>query len=123
MSILKALEKKRTEELQSGVQTPTAKIVPFDSNGRRRTAPPDMLAAPDFTIGNTSSAFIGQPDLTVGTALPNRGSELTAGAKLNAESLTHSASKVLPDFVSWPVDAERVEPRLVAITHPNSNYC
>ena len=74
-------------------------------------------------IGNPGSAFIGQPDSTNGTALPVLGSDYTAGAKLNAESLTHVASKVLPDFVSWEVDATRVEPRLVAITNPNSSYC
>lgn len=82
-----------------------------------------MLAAPDFTIGNTGSAFMGQPDSNVGTALPDLGSELTAGAKLNAEVLTRVGDRRLPDFVSWTVDAERVEPRLVAITQPTSNYC
>src|SRR5207247_9755862 len=32
-------------------------------------------------------------------------------------------SKVLPDFVRLIVDPERVELRLVAISHTNSNYC
>ena len=125
MSILKALEKKRTEELKgvTSKPTPSVNIVPFEPSGRQPNRPPDMLAAPDFRIGNTSSAFMGQADSNVGTALPDLGSELTAGAKLNAESLTRSAARHLPDFVSWTVDAERVEPRLVAITHPNSNYC
>jgi capsular exopolysaccharide synthesis family protein len=43
---------------------------------------------------------------------------------LNAVSLTRSpAENRLPDFVSWTVEAERVEPRLVAITSPHSTYC
>ena len=125
MSILKALEKKRTEELKGVVQkaTPSADIVPFERNGRQPNQLPDMLAASDFVIGNTGSAFMGQPDSYIGTALPDQGSEKTAGAKLNAETLTRVGDRRLVDFVSWTVDAERVEPRLVAITHPNSNYC
>lgn len=84
--------------------------------------PPELMSS-DFKIGNPGSAFIGQTDSNDGTALPVLGSELTAGAKLNAESLTRSDRRPLPDFVSWEVDTERVEPRLVAITHPQSGYC
>lgn len=125
MSILKALEKKRTEELKGSAARPRPEvtIVPFERTARQPNRPPDMLAAPDFTIGNTGSAFMGQPDSNFGTALPDLGSELTAGAKLNAEVLTRVGDRRLPDFVSWTVDAERVEPRLVAITQPTSNYC
>ena len=122
MSILKALQKKRTENPDAVAIRPAENIVPFDRKVRRVTQPPDLLGT-ELRIGNPGSAFIGQTDSTDGTALPVLGSELTAGAKLNAEALTHSASKVLPDFVSWTVDAERVEPRLVAITSPNSGYC
>ncbi|MEO7658163.1 MAG: CpsD/CapB family tyrosine-protein kinase [Pyrinomonadaceae bacterium] len=122
MSILKALQKKRTEN-QNGDETSSFEnIVRFDRTVRRVNLPEDFLA-PDFTIGNPGSAFIGQPDSIDGTALPVLESEISAGAKLNAESLTRSATRHLPDFVSWTVDAERVEPRLVAITQPNSNYC
>jgi capsular exopolysaccharide synthesis family protein len=42
---------------------------------------------------------------------------------MNAETLTRVESRSLPDFVSWTVDPTRVEPRLVAITHPHSSYC
>ncbi|MEO6654647.1 MAG: CpsD/CapB family tyrosine-protein kinase [Pyrinomonadaceae bacterium] len=122
MSILKALQKKRTENPDGGEILPSENIVPFDRSGRRANMPPELLSA-DFKIGNPGSAFIGQTDSTNGTALPDLGSELTAGAKLNAESSTRSAARQLPDFVSWTVDAERVEPRLVAITHPQSGYC
>lgn len=126
MSILKALQKKRTEEL-NGVSLRTAPsadiIIPFEPSERPANTPPEMLAAPDFVIGNTGSAFMGQPDSSIGTALPELVSDKTAGAKLNAETLTRTGDRRLPDFVSWSVDAERVEPRLVAITQPNSNYC
>jgi Mrp family chromosome partitioning ATPase len=120
MSILKALQKKSTE---TGVEYTARNIVPFDREGRRQNTPPDMLADEALRIGTPSSAFNGQPGSSIGTALPDLDTEQTAGAKLNAESLTRSRVRRLPDFVSWTVDAERVEPRLVAITQPHSSYC
>jgi capsular exopolysaccharide synthesis family protein len=123
MSILKALEKKRTEESNGLAGRPAENIVPFNTNGRRANRPPELLSGDSLRIGNPGSAFIGQPVSAIGTALPDLETEKTAGAKMNAESLTRSADRRLPDFVRWTVDAERVEPRLVAITHPNSNYC
>ena len=122
MSILKALQKKRTEDPNSVAATPTENIVPFNRKDRRANMPPDLLGT-ELRIGTPGSAFIGQPDSLIGTALPDLESDFTAGAKLNAEALTHVASKRLPDFVSWTVDAARVEPRLVSITQPNSTYC
>ncbi len=123
MSILKALQKKRTETLSVDEILPLENLVPFDRSIRRTNMPPDLLQA-DFKIGNPGSAFIGQPDSTNGTALPVLlESEISAGAKLNAESPARVGARQLPDFVSWTVDAERVEPRLVSITQPNSNYC
>lgn len=120
MSILKALQKKSTE---SGGEFMPRNVVPFDASARRQNTPPDGLADADFRIGTPSSAFNGQPGSSIGTALPDLDTEQTAGAKLNAESLTRSRVRRLPDFVSWTVDAERVEPRLVAITQPHSSYC
>ena len=122
MSILKALQKKRTEDPNVVANTPSVNIVPFNRKARQPNSPPDLLG-PDMRIGNPGSAFIGQPDSLIGTALPDLESDITAGAKLNAEALTRVASKRLPDFVSWTVDAARVEPRLVSITQPNSGYC
>ena len=120
MSILRALQKKSTE---SGGEFMPRNVVPFDASARRQNTPPDGLADADFRIGTPSSAFNGQPGSSIGTALPDLDTEQTAGAKLNAESLTRSRVRQLPDFVSWSVDAERVEPRLVAITQPHSSYC
>jgi capsular exopolysaccharide synthesis family protein len=123
MSILKALQKKRTEDPNAADLIVTQNVVPFEKNGRRVNTPPDLFTQTDFKIGNPGSAFKGQPDSYIGTALPDLKTGETAGANLNADSLTRSAVKPRPDFVSWSVDAERVEPRLVAITHPNSTYC
>ncbi len=120
MSILRALQKKSTE---SGGEFSPRNVVPFDLNTRRQNTPPEGFDDKDFKIGTPSSAFIGQPGSYFGTALPDLDTEQTAGAKLNAESLTRSRVRQLPDFVSWSVDAERVEPRLVAITQPHSSYC
>lgn len=123
MSILKALQKKHTEEF-GGADQSSERMVPFTPGVRRVSSPPEMLGG-DVKIGSPSSAFIGQPDSTNGTALPVRlETEISAGAKLDAETLTRVVgARHLPDFVSWHVDTERVEPRLVAITQPLSNYC
>jgi capsular exopolysaccharide synthesis family protein len=59
----------------------------------------------------------------VGTALPDLETTKIAGATLNAVGLTRPTSTSLAEYVSWNVEAERVEPRLVAITHPHSAYC
>ncbi len=123
MSILRALQKKRTENSNGDTVVVPENIVPFDQAGRRPNMPPDLLISADLVIGSPGSAFIGQPDSIIGTALPDLGSEFTAGAKLNAESSTRLVSRQLPDFVEWTVDPERVEPRLIAITNPDSSYC
>jgi capsular exopolysaccharide synthesis family protein len=123
MSILKALQRKRTEDPNAPDLFATPNVVPFDKTERRANTPPELFTGSDFRIGNPGSAFNGQPDSMIGTALPDTKTDVTAGAKLNVDSLTRSVVKTLPDFVTWSVDAERVEPRLVAITHPNSTYC
>ena len=124
MSILKALQKRQLESSNGEPQPrPQNNIVPFEMNGRSPNSPPEMLSALDLRIGTPSSAFIGQPDSMIGTALPELDTESTAGAKLNAGNSTLIGGRQLPDFVSWTVDPERVEPRLVAITHPHSSYC
>ncbi len=119
MSILKALERKRNESPETAM---TPVIVPFDEAKGRAFVPADLVSD-SFKIGDTGSAFDGQPGSTFGTALPDLDSDKTAGAKSNADSSTRSERPALPDFVSWPVDPERVEPRLVSITSPNSSYC
>lgn len=127
MSILKALQKKQVEETNNQVEAPKGTVVPFDRSERKSTrranTPPEMFVDKDFKIGTPSLAFEGQSDSLVGTALPDSLSEITAGATLNAISSTRAAEKRLPEFSAWTVEAERVEPRLVAITQPHSTYC
>ena len=125
MSILRALQKKQSEQPNNKIETTvTAKIVPFEKNGRRTNTPPELFAEKETKIGTpTNSAFNGQSDSLIGKALPDLETNNTAGATLNAVGSTHVAEKHFPDFTSWNVEAERVEPRLVAITHPHSNYC
>lgn len=127
MSILKALQKK---QIEVGQETPAAsgKVVAFDRNGRSVNAPPEMFLNQDFKIGKSDvnvsdSAFNEQSASSIGMALPDLKAETSARATLNAVSLARPAEKHLPEFVSWDVEAERVEPRLVAITQPHSNYC
>ena len=127
MSILKALQKKQTEQIPESetkikVEVST-NVVPFDKNNRRENTPPEVFTDNSFKIGTPSSAFNGQSDSLIGTALPDSSSEITVGATLNAVGPTRIAEKRLPDFTVWDIEAERVEPRLVAITQPHSNYC
>jgi capsular exopolysaccharide synthesis family protein len=128
MSILRALQKKQIE--QPDVENSDVKVkvstnvVPFDKNGRQTTTPPEMFTDENFKIGTPlSSAFGGQSDSLIGTALLDSRSEITVGATPNAVGTTRVAEKRLPDFTVWDIEAERVEPRLVAITQPHSNYC
>ncbi len=120
MSILKALQKKQIEQIR---ETAKNTVVQFDKKNRASNALPDLFADNNLRIGTPSSAFNGQTDSLIGTALPEAESVNIAGATLNAVGLTRPSSTNLPDFVSWNVEAERVEPRLVTITHPHSNYC
>lgn len=128
MSILKALQKKQAEEqpIETKVESKivSSKVVPFEPSGRRNTNPPEVFLNQEFKIGTpTSSAFNEQSVSNFGMALPEKKTEISAGATLNAVSLTRPVEKKLPEFTSWQVQAERVEPRLVSITSPNSSYC
>ncbi len=123
MSILKALQKKQFEQTGEAKPEISAQVVPFEINGRQNNAPPELLGSRDFKIGTPVSAFNGRSDSAIGTALPDSETEITAGATLNAVGLPRPAESVPLDFVKWNVEAGRVEPRLVTITHPHSTYC
>ena len=123
MSILKALQKKQTEQANENEPKASAKIVSFEQNGKNGNHSPEVFLKKDFKIGTPSLAFNGQSNSIIRTALPDLETKTAAGATLNAVGSTHEAGKRLPEFTSWNVAAERVEPRLVAITHPHSNYC
>ena len=57
MSILKALEKKRTEDPHGISNRPAENIVQFDRGVRQAHLPVELLSR-DLSIGNPSSAFI-----------------------------------------------------------------
>ncbi|HEX8267652.1 MAG TPA: CpsD/CapB family tyrosine-protein kinase [Pyrinomonadaceae bacterium] len=123
MSILKALQKKQTEKVDDPELSASKTVIPFSKNGKSTVAPPDLFGDTNFKIGAPISAFNGQSDSIIGTALPELETTKIAGATLNAVSLTRPTSTSLNEYISWNVEAERVEPRLVAITHPHSSYC
>lgn len=136
MSILKALQKKQIEQTAEAPEaapasqvastptaTPASTVVPFERDVKRVTTPPEMFVDEAFKIGTPSSAFNGQIEDLVGTALPETTSIINAGATLNAIGAARSGAIRLPEFSVWTVEPERVEPRLVSITQPNSNYC
>ncbi len=136
MSILKALQKKQNEfpkEFERNNSDSVFKkterknhdnIVPFENKKLHvdddQTA---FLKNDSFKIGTPSSAFNGQNDSQVGTALLDLNSNNSAGATLNAVNKLAPVEKRLPSFLEWEVEPERVEPRLVTITHPHSSYC
>ena len=122
MSILKALQKKQTEESSENTVVKTDNVVPFEKSGRPMNMPPELFADANFKIGMPVSAFNGQPESLIGKALPDLETKTTARATLNAVGSMRSDS-MLPEFTSWNVEPERVEPRLVTITHPHSTYC
>lgn len=122
MSILKALERKRTESPNEANDQSPKNVVPFNSAESRPHMPPDLLMR-DFHIGGHRSAFDGQPDSLIGTALPDIDTGITAGATSNADTISKPQRPELTGIAEWTVDPERVEPRLVAITHPHSTYC
>lgn len=134
MSILKALQKKQNEFPQESEQKTSApktaekknsdNIVPFENKSKRETPQSDFFRNDSIKIGTPSSAFNGRTDSQVGTALLDLKTENSAGATLNAvNNLTRSVEKQIPIFLEWEVEPERVEPRLVTITHPHSSYC
>ncbi len=124
MSILKALQKKQGEQPEQKAEpTSESTVVPFDRSARRISTPPEMFTDETFKIGTPSSAFNGQIEKLIGTALPESTSIINAGATLNAIGATRSAAMRLPEFTVWNVEPERVEPRLISITQPQSNYC
>jgi len=125
MSILRALQKKQTEQPQGDEVKVSANVVPFEKNGasRRANTPPELFARNELKTGTPSSAFNGQSDSLIGTALPDSRSEITVGATLNAVGTTRTVEKSIPEFTAWDIEAERVEPRLVSITQPHSTYC
>src|SRR5205807_2374762 len=88
MSILRALQKQRTEDDPAGEARPAQNIVPFERKARLANRAPELLSSRNFSFGNSSSAFNGQPDSLVGTALPDLETDFTAGANLNAGGLT-----------------------------------
>ena len=101
----------------------SARVVPFEKSARKNVAPPEFLKNADIKIGSPSLALNGQLESQVGKALLDLETSNTAGATLSALGSSPSASIDFHDFISWNVEAERVEPRLVTITHPHSSYC
>ena len=146
MSILKALQKKQSETIEdtrvpaenggeTAVEMPfkTGNVVPFSKDERinkeaRNNAqfggiPADFFSNKEIKIGTPSLASNGHSDSQNGKALLDLRSETNAGATLDAVGTTRPVIKTAPEFVRWSIEAERVEPRLVTITHPHSSYC
>lgn len=125
MSILRALQKKQNEQPAKSKSAPSSNVVQFEQKNKRPAAtnPPEIFFDEELKIGSPNSAFNEQSDSLIGKALPDLETENPAGATLNAVGSARPREKHSPDFIKWNVEIERVEPRLVAITQPHSNYC
>ena len=129
MNILKALEKrqierasKKSDNKKKVISAESDNVMPFEKADTQKSLP-EIFTAEEFSIGTPDSAFDQQSNSLIGTGLHDLKTKGTTEATLNAGGLTYCVSKSLPEFARWEVETERVEPRLVAITQPNSNYC
>lgn len=124
MSILKAMQKFSEQQGGETENPAPATVVPFNKNARRANLPPDLFLDKALRIGTPVSVSNGQAETSTGMALPGVMTTVAAGATLDTvESTRLAAPKKLPEFASWSIEVERVEPRLVAITQPYSSYC
>ncbi len=99
---------------------------PVPGNGRHNNVA-GAVVTPDAILQASSilrapeeahvSASTEHTEQVVGSALPGGQASRIAGATLGAAGSTRT-----PEFVSIDISAARVEPHLVAITHPQSAY-
>ena len=128
MSILKALQKKRAEQQQQqsgngGKSLDSAESRSAKTRRKSSNKPPELFTKNGNGSNTSVSVFNEQADSIIGKALPDLETKHTAGATLNTGSSTRAGSISLPEFTEWEIEAERVEPRLVAIRQPHSSYC
>jgi capsular exopolysaccharide synthesis family protein len=75
-----------------------------------------ILTSDDAVHSSASTAHTA--DAPGGSALPGGMASRAVGATLDAAGSTRT-----PEFVSYDVSAERVEPHLIAVSQPRSAYC
>ena len=119
MRFLKTLQKKQIEQPLDIAAVDN--LVPQGKLEKRgNNKPPELLAEGNLKIGMPNSAFNNQSNSFTGTPHSDPKTVNNNGATLDALELTPVDEKPLLEFT---VDAERVNPHLVAITQPNSAYC
>ncbi|MBC7899105.1 MAG: CpsD/CapB family tyrosine-protein kinase [Saprospiraceae bacterium] len=110
MKILQALQKKQTETSTAG--RPADSLAHSGTAMRRAdNIPPSIFANPDLKIGAPSPVTGNNPNSHFTEPVPN------TVTLTEMEGLRH------PEFASFEINPESVNPRLVAITQPNSAYC
>jgi capsular exopolysaccharide synthesis family protein len=119
MRFLKTLQK---NQIEKPLDTQAVdNLVPEDKFGKQDSnKPPELLTNQDLKIGMPNSAFNRQSDSFVNEKRSKPETIVVDHASSDDFAVTHVEDKRVPEFT---VDIERVNPHIVAITHPNSAYC
>ena len=119
MKFLKTLQKKQSEQVID-IDTVDNVVPQADGETRANNRPPELLAGRDLKIGMPKTAYNNQPDSFVNTADADFESIDIDAPDVDASRSTPAVEKSL---LKIAIEAERVNPHLVAITQPNTPYC
>ncbi len=119
MKFLKTLQKKQSERL---IDIDTVDNVVPQVTGEKRddNRPPELLVERNLRIGMPKTAFNAQPDSFINTPHSDFEPLDIDAVDLDASRSGAAAQKPL---LKIAIEAERVNPHLVAITQPNTPYC
>ncbi len=119
MRFLKTLQKKQSER---PIDIDTVDNIVSQGAGEKRgdNKPPELLVGRDLKIGMPKTAFNNQSDSFTDTAYSD-----FEPINIEADDLDASRSSAAEEkqLLTIAVDAESVNPHLVAITQPNTPYC
>jgi capsular exopolysaccharide synthesis family protein len=116
MNILKVLQKRQVEQPKNLDPQSQPKVVERSGN-----VEPSFFKMRDLKTRTLDTVLPLEED---SSTIEQSNNLITSdNVVLDSSVVTPMASPVLPGFVKWNVEAERVEPRLVAITDPHSTYC
>jgi capsular exopolysaccharide synthesis family protein len=119
MKFLKTLQKKQSEQVID-IDTIDNVVPQTDGEKGGNNRPPELLVGRDLKIGMPKTAFNNQSDSFVNTAHTDFEPIEIDAPDLDASRLSPAEEKPL---LKIAIEAERVNPHLVAITQPNTPYC
>ncbi len=107
MKFLKTIQKRASENPEM-TEAISAELNSADSTDQARNEAPELLAMPDLRIGAPKT---------------ERGPETDTAAMSHERTPEPGLAKPAPTIREVTVNIERVNPRVVSITHPRSPYC